>query len=99
MPIGHKEIDLCGSTGTHILQDTQPPFFAFFGTGSQSQYLLVAFQINAQDRQDDARIALLAMPDWEMNAIKVHNTVGQLDRKSTRLNSSHQILPYSAFSF
>src|SRR5258708_12248932 len=31
--------------------------------------------------------------------VKFHGALGKIDRKSTRLNSSHQIISYAVFSF
>jgi hypothetical protein len=45
VPIGHDQIHLCGSTGPHILQDTHPSIFIFFGTSPHGENIFASLQI------------------------------------------------------
>src|SRR5689334_861965 len=47
------------------------------------QHFLLAFEIDSQHRQNDARLAFFPMPDLEMDAIQVHHAPMGLQRTST----------------
>jgi len=33
MPVGHNEVELCGSSCAQVLEQTEPALFVFLGTG------------------------------------------------------------------
>src|SRR5438034_8617961 len=69
---------------------------------SQARGILqvTATVVQAQTGFDGLKAANQAVLDWATNGQQVTNdvsTVAQVDRKSTRLNSSHTVISYAVF--
>src|SRR5436190_18242083 len=73
------------------------PYTTLFRSALERQFLSLADLPAAPGSEWRVRDALMAaLPKWAREIAKV-DSAGNIDRKSTRLNSSHTVISYAVF--